>query len=91
MSGNCNKAPMEAWNVKQMLTIGFQIINIQTHAHTRHMKVTSSFRRKTRRLLNDVVLRGEQGTKDGKKEVGAGTRTRIGMGMRTGMGARTTA
>ena len=59
------------------------------------MQVASSFWRKTWRLIDDVVQRGEQGTRDGKEEMvtgtgaGTGTWARIGMGTRAGMGART--
>ena len=61
--------------------------------------VASSLRRKTRRLPDDVVPKGEKGTRDRKEETAAttktgtgarrGTRTSTGMSTRVGMGART--
>ena len=55
------------------------------HCHSAHgivsvdrwwrLQVASSFWRKTRRLPDDVVPRGEQETRDGKEETETGTRT----------------
>ena len=54
------------------------------------LQVASSFGRKTRRLPDDVVPRGEQGTKDGRDETVTGTETggRTGRRMCTGMSTR---
>ena len=62
-----------------------------------HLQVVSSFGRKTRRVLNDVGSRPEQGTRDGREETVTGTgtglvtemRTGTGMTTRAGMGVRT--
>ena len=57
------------------------------------LQVASSFGHKTRRLPDDVVPRGEQGTRNGREEaitgIETGTRTRAGMSTRVGMEGRT--
>ena len=56
------------------------------------LKVANSFGRKRRRLSDDVVSRGELGTRDGREETVTGTgtgtvtKTRTATGTRTGMG-----
>ena len=64
------------------------------------MQVASSFGRKNRRLHDNIVLREEQGTRDGKDVTVTGTGTGAGTGTRTStvmslpienMGARTRA
>ena len=57
------------------------------------LQVVSSFGRKTRRVPDDEIPRGEQGTRDGRKETvtrtGTGARTSTGMSTRAEMGVRT--
>ena len=62
----------------------------------RRLQVARSFRRKIRRLPDNMVARGQQGTGNGREETmtGTGTRagtettTRAGIGTRTRMGAK---
>ena len=53
------------------------------------LQIASSFGRKARRRLVDVVPRGEQGTKDGREEMMTGTGTGVGTGENTSMGIST--
>ena len=61
------------------------------------LQLVISFRRKTRRLPDDVVPKGEPRPRNGREEmvtgaetgVGAGTRAGTGMGTKTGMGVET--